>query len=231
MIGRTNAGGGGLSNSNAILMVTVPTGSTVTATKNGVTRKPTMWTRNADNTLDIAVFTIPAGTFDANAWTVTATLGANSDTDTIVINAAEEYNMTMSYYTYLFKDGDTCSDLTGGWTAGYTNLNSTFTIADSKLTIGSATAVGTTNTVDVTNYSTLVITGTGLTHTGSQPCIAWNGLYSARSNSGAVATDSYTNTGAFTLSLDISSYSGSYYITCRCGNGSTAEFYQVYLVE
>lgn len=90
-------GGGGLKNTDAVLIVTVPTGSTVTATKNGVTLTPTIWVQNADNTLDTAIFSIKASTFDSNAWTVTATLNGNTASDTVVVNGAYEYNIALYY--------------------------------------------------------------------------------------------------------------------------------------
>lgn len=89
---------GGLKDTDAVLIVTVLTGSTVTATKNGVTLTPTIWTQSADNTLDSAIFSIPSSTFDTNAWTVTATLSGEIYSDTIIINASYEYNMEV-YYT------------------------------------------------------------------------------------------------------------------------------------
>ena len=94
----TRRGGGGLKDTDAVLIVTVKTGSTVTATKGGVTLTPTIWTQNADNTLDSAIFSIPSSTFDTNAWTVTATLSGEIYRDTIIINASYEYNMEV-YYT------------------------------------------------------------------------------------------------------------------------------------
>ena len=98
LIVRRTISGGGLKDTDAVLIVTVKTGSTVTATKGGVTLTPTIWTQSADNTLDSAIFSIPSSTFDTNAWTVTATLSGEIYSDTIIINASYEYNMEV-YYT------------------------------------------------------------------------------------------------------------------------------------
>lgn len=96
--GGTGGGGGGPTTSDAILTVTVPTGSTVTMTKGGITLTPTMWVQAADPTLDFALFVIAPSLFDSqNAWTVTATLMDLIATDTIIINASYEYNMNLSY--------------------------------------------------------------------------------------------------------------------------------------
>ena len=97
LIVRRTISGGGLKDTDAVLIVTVKTGSTVTATKGGVTLTPTIWTQSADNTLDSAIFSIPSSTFDTNAWTVTATLSGEIYSDTIIINAPNEYNMEVFY--------------------------------------------------------------------------------------------------------------------------------------
>lgn len=97
LIVRRTISGGGLKDTDAVLIVTVKTGSTVTATKGGVTLTPTIWTQSADNTLDSAIFSIPSSTFDTNAWTVTATLSGEIYSDTIIINASYEYNMEVFY--------------------------------------------------------------------------------------------------------------------------------------
>ena len=134
-------GGGKLKNTDAVLVVTVPTGSTVTATKGGTTLTPTMWVKAADNTLDCAIFSIPASKFDSTTpWTVTATLENDSASDTVTVNAANEYDIELSFSIYLFKAGDQCTSITGGWTSSgwSTSGASTYsgTIQDGKMTIG-----------------------------------------------------------------------------------------------
>lgn len=92
------SGSGGPSASDAILTVTVPTGSTVTMTKGGVTLTPTMWVQAADPTLDCALFVISPSLFDAqNPWTVTATLGTNTASDTVTISTNKQYDIVLSY--------------------------------------------------------------------------------------------------------------------------------------
>lgn len=88
------AGGAGLKDTDAVLVVTVPTGSTVTATKGGVTLTPTMWVTAADSTLDCAIFSIKASLFDAvSPWTVTATHGTVTRTAQVIISENKEYEM------------------------------------------------------------------------------------------------------------------------------------------
>ena len=98
VVDSSGGGSGGPSASDAILTVTVPTGSTVTATKGGVTLRPTMWVQAADPTLDCALFVISPSLFDAqNPWTVTATLGTNTASDTVTISANKQYDMVINY--------------------------------------------------------------------------------------------------------------------------------------
>jgi hypothetical protein len=114
-----NGGGGGPSATDAILTVSVPTGSTVTMSKGGVTLTPTMWVQAADNNLDFALFVIPPNLFDSqNAWTVTATLVTDSASDTVTIDAAAEYELALSYGVYLFNNGNQYVAITGGWANG-----------------------------------------------------------------------------------------------------------------
>lgn len=99
-------GGGGLKNTDAVLIATVPTGSTVTATKSGTTLTPNIWTKAADSTLDCAIFSISASQFDGTTpWTVTASLGSNTASTTVLIVTNDEYDVALSYYLYAWKYG------------------------------------------------------------------------------------------------------------------------------
>lgn len=110
-----SGGGGGPSASDAILTVTVPTGSTVTATKGGTTLTPTMWVQAADATLDCALFVIPAAQFDATTpWTVTATLRTDSATATVLIDSNNQYDLELSYHYYLYNKGIQFPNRLGG---------------------------------------------------------------------------------------------------------------------
>lgn len=99
MVGSSGGGGSGPSASDAILTVTVPTGSTVTMTKGGVTLTPTMWVQAADNTLDCALFVVAPSLFDAqNAWTVTASRSGDTASATVTIDSNEQYDLELSYH-------------------------------------------------------------------------------------------------------------------------------------
>ena len=114
MVGPATGGGGGPAYTDAILLVTVSTGSTVTATKGGVSLSPTMWVKAADTSVDIALFAIPASLFDSvNAWTVTTTLGTATESKTVVIDSNKEYEIEL-YAIQLWNNGDNYA-VSGGW--------------------------------------------------------------------------------------------------------------------
>lgn len=101
--GDYTGGGGGPTSSDAILLVTVPSGSTVTATKGGTTLTPTMWTAAADANSETALFVISS--FDSTAWTATATKGTDTATATVTIDSAKSYEMSLDYGTWFVRDG------------------------------------------------------------------------------------------------------------------------------
>lgn len=109
MIGRVNAGGGGgLQSTDAILRVIAPAGSTVTISKGGVSKSDLGHENAADHTLYDYYFIIHASQFDSvNPWTVTATLGTQSISNSIIIDTADEYDIVLSYTLWLVKDGIT----------------------------------------------------------------------------------------------------------------------------
>ena len=92
-------GGGSLKDTDAIMTVTVPTGSSVTMTKGSLSLTPTMWVQAADPTYDCALFVIKPSLFDAvNAWTVNATLGTDTTSDTVTISSNKQYDMVFLSY-------------------------------------------------------------------------------------------------------------------------------------
>lgn len=146
--------GGSLKDTDAILTVTVPTGSTVTAAKGGTTLPPTMWVQAADATLDCALFSIPAAQFDATTpWTVTATLGTDSATATVLIDSNKQFDLELSYHTYLYNKGDQCTGVTGGWTAQQSGI----LVDDRMHIIGGVIFVCTVNKVSFSGYTDICV--------------------------------------------------------------------------
>lgn len=232
-------GGGSLRDTDAVLLVTVPTGSTVTATKGAVTLTPTIWTTNADNTLDCALFSIPSNTFDSNAWTVTASLGTDTTSNTIVIDSAEEYEMTLSYALWLYKDGVNNGLVQGRfqtYTQGTVSFDSlSVKLAFAQISSGSyCSVVITSSPIDLTEFSTLHIlvdvvrrpTTNGYNSLGLSTTSPTYTDYYART----VLNNSDLLTGENEYTLDVSSYSNSFYVLWDCkASGSTNNSLEAYI--
>ena len=125
---------------------------------------------------------------------------------------------------YYFKAGDQRADITGGWTAsGWTsnmNMNGQSRVdADSLYVLGQAndmSAVGTVQKVDLTGIKTIKA-GVSQNFGAVTLCIC-----DTRNVSNAVASKENTTTGSLDISLDVSSYNGSYYIVLYAA-GSQSE--------
>ena len=176
MIGRTNAGGagGGIQSTDAILRVIAPAGSTVTISKGGVSKTDLGHENASDHTLYDYYFIVHASQFDSvNPWTVTATLGVQSISETIIINSANEYDVTLLFTLYLIKDGAIQTDALTAVGLKPDSSSSASAVAPG-VTYGSTyvqigwTATGTasagiayfSNLIDLSKYSNLHIDGT-----------------------------------------------------------------------
>jgi hypothetical protein len=215
-------GGGKLKNTDAILTVTAPTGSTVTATKSGLTLLPTMWVQAADNTFDYALFIIKPSLFDSvNPWTVTATLGASSTSRTVTIDSNKQYDIALAYILWLF-DGGAVSPYTFSKGAGKTfTVSSTIYI---EADVGSQTWGTASPAVNLSGYSTLKmnVSAIGTDKDGRDK------LYISTTQSASMAASvGATNTGEF--SLNVSSYSGDYYIGLFTNNNGNFTVNKIWL--
>ena len=238
-------GGGKLKDTDAVLIVTVPTGSTVTAAKGGTTLTPTMWVKATDNTLDCAIFSIPASQFDSTTpWTVTATLGTQTASATVLISENAEYDLELSYSLYLYDNGDLRTAVTGGWsyaaflnTSNYSagTLNTAYNGTTCYLSASGTTkqiSAVTENKIDVTNYNALYIEVSDYIFTGA----GYRHLYlvsSRGSVSSPAAQVQIDSTGTF--AVDVSSITGSYYIGLYLNSGTSGScaigFTKMYLVR
>lgn len=232
MIFVVGGGGGGLSPKNAVLVVTIPAGSTVTAIKGTTSLKPTLWTKGADSTLECAIFSIPASKFDSTTpWTVTATNGTNTASTTVLITTNKEYEAALSFALFIYNVGDQCSSATGGWGG-----NGTYTLAKTYINVplasGGAYANVRTNTkIDLTDYATLYFEWDGSIQvgTGGTNITMWvapNQISNRDVDTPSGATiqnqvggDPQGTITIGTRQLDVSNLSGEYYIGFHAGRG------------
>lgn len=238
-------GGGGLSSTDALLRVQAPAGSTVTITK-GSTTKTDQGHENADDsTVYDYYFIIHQSQFDSTTpWTVTATLGTQTASDTVLISENAEYDIELSYGFYLYNNGDLRTAVTGGWsyaaflsTSNYsagtldTAHNGTTCYLSANGTNLQISAV-TVNKIDVTDYNALRIEVSDYTFAGSG--YRELDLVSSRGSvSSPAAQVRIESTGTF--SVDVSSITGSYYIGLYLNSGSAGScaigFTKMYLVK
>lgn len=212
-------GGGKLKGTDAVLVVTVPTGSTVTATKGGTTLTPTMWVKAADQTLDCAIFSIPASKFDSTTpWTVTATLGTDSASDNVTIDSNKQYDLEIIYQLYIIKNGlfvngfSFPKPLRSGYTVSITqNVNGYLRVEQSTMQSQGAA----TNQIDLSTYSTLSVeaySSSGISHGWVGAYASYNyGSQDALSSAGLAKTD-IKSTTTVSRTIDISSINVSAYI-------------------
>lgn len=232
MVGGGSGGGSGPSASDAILTVTVPTGSTVTMTKGGITLTPTMWVQAADNTLDCALFVIAPAQFDSvNPWTVTATNGTYTSSDTVTIDSNKQYDMELDIWSgEIYMHGEQYQSFTGGFEVVRVSTYTSAPIAQvsygttpngviSLSTTGNNSngAVSTVNPIDLTRFNTITVKL-------QSNSFGKNRLYIMANSSKSGITldvasdrhcDFYSIVGASAtgdVTLDVSSANGSFYL-------------------
>lgn len=210
--------GGGLTDGSALLSVTVHTGSTVTATKSGVTLQPSLWLSGADASTEVALFAfLPSQLDSTTPWTITATIGTTTISGTVYITSNKEYEVSLAT-KYLYNAGDQCTDVTGGWRSyptpianGYTADSATFNANDIYLYCRGALiscATDTIGQIDVTSYTKLHVEYTGANIGANY--VRW-GLRSSNTGYYDKAFVVYS-TDVNSRVIDISSVSGSYYV-------------------
>lgn len=124
----------------------------------------------------------------------------------------------VDWLTYLYKDGDKCTQVTGGWTT-YGNYTSVTYNSDSvtiQATSANATAsLTTTNKIDVTDIDMLYFYIDKRTSGNYSARTAAVGICTSRdiANNGFVASTSVqTSKEAALYKVDVSNYPGSYYV-------------------
>lgn len=215
MIGRVNAGGGGgLQSTDAILRVIAPAGSTVTISKGGVSKSDAGHENASDPTFYDYYFIIHASQFDGvNPWTVTAVNGADTFTDTIIINSADEYDLELGHLLYFIKNGAVDQGMRFDNSTGWVTDAQGFQYLQSSDT-GWHIAF---QNVDLTDYKVLTITYNAIG--AGQRFI---GMWSTSTPSATTSMSGYTTLAASSVTnetaiYDISSQTGVKTIGFRVG--------------
>ena len=249
-----SGGGGGPTASDAILTVKAPANSIVTMSKGNTTLTPTLWTTAADSGLECALFVIEPSLFDSqNAWTVTATSGSSTASDTVVIDDNLQYEMVLSFGLYLYANGVIETAVSGGFEAvkingstgtwTITNANNILTFFDRFTSGATATTVlfRTVNKIALGTYTTLTLVVESLTTATQRPTVL--GLFAADpsgetntwNNQAAALAEIPVSSSQETITINIASLSRSntYYIGCglysRSGSPATLDISAFYL--
>lgn len=143
---------------SATISVTYPANSTCTCSDGTTTLTDT----NTGATEKTVIFTVP----NTGNWVISCTNGTENASTTVSITVdGQSATAKLAYDLRLFDNGDECTDTTGGWTnTGYTYdalLTTPPEISDGRIQLygkaGGNTGIGTTQSIDLTGYSKLVI--------------------------------------------------------------------------
>lgn len=217
-------GGSGIPGNRAVLVARIPSGSTVTATKGGVTLTPMMWVSETYPDQDIALFVFTPEQFDSvNPWTITATDGTNTASETVLITTNKEYEVVIDYNVLLIRNGVLKQELHIDRPANYYTQETGYVHLSS--TTNYVAVYSSENPIDFSRFNTLTLTtiggGSG-TVVGKCPILC---IGSNRPTSPDGYATTIQNITAFTqlsqnghtvlnntYTLNISSYTGNYYI-------------------
>ena len=144
----------------AAISVTYPAGSVCTCSQMGQD------TLTAGDTSGTWLFVVPVG----GEWTVTATQGDSTSSQMVSISEYGQIeHVTLLYRLWLYRDGDQCSDITGGWTSiDYTFAGiSPGTARSNDMYFASTNFLGTEKKVKRKAYTEIVVNLTGATGSSS----------------------------------------------------------------
>ncbi|MBO7294469.1 MAG: hypothetical protein J6U65_03540 [Bacteroidaceae bacterium] len=141
------------------LTVAAPSGSTIDILQNGIV--VSTYTLGADETEH--TFVVKVGTY-----TVRGTRGDKVQSKEMVIDTVGQYSVTIDYKLWLYREGDLCEDVTGGWACeevGYYDhavstvvggsLNNDHILIDPNVNLKAEIAMGTRLKIDITQYKAL----------------------------------------------------------------------------
>lgn len=209
-------GGGG---KRGEIIVTAPTGTTVTCSKGGKVK-----TAAEEN----GVWTFK--NLEYGTWTVSGEL--DGDTVSIPVDVGAE-NVLVEFKTWLYKDGDLMGYTWTGAALGYNDVKRAPTIANGKTSLSISGyaqqwAEGVayiTQPIDLTDRKTLGIEIAA--NSGGERLLIWKGVPTSMSSA------YWESLSGLTAEIDVSGLSGEHYIGIylnnRSGTSSNVEIQKMYL--
>lgn len=198
-------GGGGGVKLFAVISVTYPAGSVCTCTKGTKTYK-------AKNTSGLALFAVP----EVGDWTVSCTDGTHVNSQTVSITAeGQSANVRLHYFDGTIYDAGTVNVEMEMISSPADVYSVTYNASSLTFEYGGGQAAGFLAVkVDVTDYSTLKVTHEGNNSGAGLGNVAINDTNTVAYGSQPEAKSAFNhmNSNANTVELDISSFSGEYYV-------------------
>ena len=199
----------GNSSLHTVIVVRYPSGSICTCGG-----KP------AKDTSGFALFNVRPGTYTVECHTSDGKKNKSTSVTVAESDTGKCKSVTLSYETYYYNKGDKCTSVTGGWSKTGTGGSLTFNSASMTLVADSyqnATDASTTNKVSHANIKTLYFSVKSATTYGTQgsPRIGVATTNNPKSNVASEWATSKTLSASSTfttVSIDVSSLTGSYYI-------------------
>lgn len=207
-------GGGGGTKLFAAIGVTYPEGSTVTCT-NGTK------TLTAKTTSGQWVFAIP----EAGTWTVTATDGTNSQSQSVSITAEGQFESVELTYELVLFDCGAVEPWTARQAGPTASVGTTLEVVAQDPTFDVVSSITTTNKIDVTKYNTLFFDVT--TVDSKRASVGLTAVTSGMIDGGGaiVSAEAYTKVSETGVaSVDVSEMTGEYYVYMATGGHSEATF-------
>ena len=208
----------GAGGETASIVVTAPTGSTVTCTTPGGVVLTATEVRGTWTFAKLKVY---------GTYTVTATNGTKTATQDVLVDSATQYDIELEYKLWLYKDGDECENITGGWIAtGNVTKNDTSV----RLLTNSSNYINTVNSVDITGYTKLMVQFTE--NTASSWLIAGRGYdsrYIAGSSDYKNADGQMVLNQIGILEVDLDTSASNNWISIRGNTSGYATFDKVWL--
>ena len=196
---------------SATINVTYPSGSTCTAT-DGTT------TLHAPDTSGTWVCVVP----NAGTWTITSTDGSKtSSRDVSITESGQSESATISYIYWAFDEGNSV-DYTGGWLSSYSGKPWETYEPSTEIAVETGTGpnsyaynvVRASDTaIDLTGFSILYITVSNRsTNTGIVGISETDDTHASYVVSTSISSQK-------TYTIDVSSYTGNYYLRMQSGGG------------
>lgn len=239
MIGRTNAfsgGGVGCADTDAMCRVIAPAGSTVTFSRGAVTKTSTGHQNAVDSSQYDYYFVVPSSAFSSSPWTATATLNGKTDSLTVVINAADEYDVLLSYDTFIIRNGVVQAGYTLNSVTGSSVTAPVITSENGYLNVKLKSSSGVYVEIDRTGYTELYL-DSGIANGAN-----FNWAYFGFSSSTSWSNDYWDTTNSVyyhyaqwyphgTLPFDLTQTTRNYFKYYTSGNstGFDLQIYNLYM--